>query len=108
MLCVLSTTYEVSERQVMTNEEENQFKQKFESIKENINNIESLINMLLVALDNDFEPPKIADVIDYIFIIKDYLKEHKELLNNFINELNLPDGKAKLLLLRTTNFEKKD
>ncbi len=92
----------------MTNEEENQFKQKFDRIKNNLNNIESLINMLLVALDNDFEPPQISDIVDYIFIIKDYLKEQKQLLNDFINELNLPDGKAKLLLLRTIHFNKED
>lgn len=88
--------------------EENQFKQKFDRIKNNLNNIESLINMLLVALDNDFEPPQISDIVDYIFIIKDYLKEQKQLLNDFINELNLPDGKAKLLLLRTIHFNKED
>ena len=92
----------------MTDEEENQFKQKFDRIKNNLNNIESLINMLLVALDNDFEPPQISDIVDYIFIIKDYLKEQKQLLNDFINELNLPDGKAKLLLLRTIHFNKED
>ena len=92
----------------MTNEEEYQFKQKFDRIKNNLNNIESLINMLLVALDNDFEPPQISDIVDYIFIIKDYLKEQKQLLNDFINELNLPDGKAKLLLLRTIHFNKED
>ena len=92
----------------MTNEEENQFKQKFDRIKNNLNNIESLINMLLVALDNDFEPPQISDIVDYIFIIKDYLKEQKQLLKDFINELNLPDGKAKLLLLRTIHFNKED
>lgn len=89
-------------------EETNQFKEKFEEIKENINKIETLVNMLFVALDNDFEPPEISEIVDYLFIIKDFINNHKKLLDCFIHELNLPDGKAKLLLLRSDNFEKKD
>lgn len=64
--------------------------------------------MLFVALDNDFEPPEISEIVDYLFIIKDFINNHKKLLDCFIHELNLPDGKAKLLLLRSDNFEKKD
>ncbi len=88
--------------------ETNLLEKKFNNIEENIDKIETMINILLVALDNDFNTPQIPDIIDYIVIIKNHLAEHKKLLKNFIQELNLPDGKAKLLLLRTINFEKKD
>ena len=92
----------------MVNEEANPFKEKFQKIKDNANNIASLINMLLIALDNDFNTPQNSDVIDYLFIIQDYLEEHQKLLDDFLRELNLPDGKAKLMLLRTIHFDKKD
>lgn len=92
----------------MDNEETNPFKEKFQNIKNNINSIDTLVNMLLIALDNEFEHPENADIYDYIFIIKDYLNDHKKLLDDFIRELNLPDGKAKLMLLRTSHFDKKD
>ena len=88
--------------------ETNLLEKKFNNIEENIDKIETMINILLVALDNDFNTPQIPDIIDYIVIIKNHLAEHKKLLKNFIQELNLPDGKAKLLLLRAINFEKKD
>lgn len=86
----------------------NVIEKSFENITGNIDEIETLINMLLIALDNDFDTPKIPDVIDYILIIKNYLIEHKKLLKKLMQQLETPNGKAKLLLLKTINSEKND
>ena len=42
------------------------FRQKFQKIKNNLSNLESLINMLLSALDNEFNPPDIDEIYNYI------------------------------------------
>lgn len=86
----------------------NVIEKSFENITGNIDEIETLINMLLIALDNDFDTPKIPDVIDYILIIKNYLIEHKKLFKKLMQQLGTPNGKAKLLLLKTINSEKND
>ena len=88
--------------------EPNQIKSNFNQIEDNIKNIESLINMLCIALDNDFAPPEIIEIQNYICIIQQQIETHKKLLKTFINTLSLPDNKAELILLRTTVFNSKD
>ena len=91
-----------------SNKEKNQIKEKFNAIESNINDIENLTNILFAAIDNDFAPPGINEIQNYICIIQQYIEKHKTLLKSFIKCLSLPDNKADLILLRKTVFDHDD
>ena len=61
--------------------------------------MECLIDMLLTALDNDFNVPKTEEVVSYVEILKKHLENHYILLDEFLNQLNTPDKNTKLLKL---------
>ena len=84
------------------------FRQKFQKIKNNLSNLESLINMLLSALDNEFNPPDIDEIYNYIFILKNHVEEQYKLLDEFMKDLKLPDEKAQLTIWQLTNFKNLD
>ncbi len=89
-------------------EEENPFKEKFQEIKSNLNDITCLLNMLIIAINNDFdaEEIKLENISDYAYIMKSYIDKQANLLEEFLKQLDLPDGKTKLLLLRHDVFKK--
>lgn len=84
--------------------EKNPIRQKFRKIKEQCVDMKCLITMLLTALDNDFNIPKIEEIIDYLEILKNHLNNHDKSLDEFFEQLQLPEGKAKLISLSYHKF----
>jgi len=85
--------------------ENNPIKRKFKEIKKECENIDCMIKILLTALDNDFNKPSIQEVSDYLLIIKKNLLRHYDLLDEFLEQLQLPNGKTKLISLSYKKFK---
>ena len=86
----------------------NPIKKNFHEIYENFLETESLINMLLTALDNEFEPPEMKDIQNYASVIKKHIVKHGIMLDEFLKIFSLPDEQAKLTVLRTYKFDNED
>ena len=84
--------------------ENSPIRKKFKEIKNSVDDMECMIDMLLTALDNDFNVPKTEEVVSYLEILKKHLENHDLMLDEFFNELKLPDGNAKLLRLSYVKF----
>lgn len=84
--------------------ENNPIRQQFREIKEQCEGMNCLITMLLTALDNDFNIPKTTEIIDYLEILKNHLKRHDKSLDEFFEQLQLPESKAKLISLSYHKF----
>ena len=80
-------------------------RKKFREIKNSVSDMKCLIGMLLTAIDNDFNVPKTEEVVSYLEILKKYLDNHNLMLDEFLNELQLPDENAKLLRLSYVKFK---
>ena len=83
----------------------NPIKEKFHEIYENFLETESLINMLLTALDNEFGPPAMKDIQNYASVIKKHVEKHGIMLDEFMKKLSCPEGQTKLTVLRTYKFD---
>lgn len=85
--------------------ENSPIRKKFREIKNSVGDMECLIDMLLTALDNDFNVPKTEEVVSYLEILKKHLSNHNLMLDEFLNQLQLPDEKAKLISLSYVKFK---
>lgn len=85
----------------------NQIKEKFHEIYENFLETESLLNMFLTALYNEFEPPEMKDIQNYASVIKKHVEKYGIMLDELMKKLSLPEEQTKLTVLRTYNFEHK-
>lgn len=83
----------------------NIYKLQLNKIKNNLNDLESLIDMLLPALDNEFNPPKREELLSYILVIKNYINNHNKLLDKFLIDFNLPETKTELKLVKIFNHK---
>lgn len=89
----------------MRENETNLIKQKYQEIKNNIWDIESLLNILTAALDNEFNPPKRIELLNYTNIIANYIKTQNKLTDEFLDKLNLPEKQAKITILKPSSFK---
>lgn len=84
--------------------ENNPIRRKLKKIKKECDSMECLINMLLTALDNDFNIPEPQEITEYLKILKNHLNEHANSLDEFFEQIKLPDEKAKLISLSYSKF----
>ena len=97
--------YEEEQQELEKLEKENNpIRRKFKEIKNECDNMECLINMLLTALDNDFNTPNLPEIIEYIKILKIFLNNHEKSLDEFLEQIKLPNEKAKLISLSYSKF----
>lgn len=81
--------------------ENNPYYQEFLKVLGSFDNINCLINVAISALNNEFEEVDKDDMIIYTELISEHLQNHKKILKEFFENLDLPNGKAKLFSLST-------
>lgn len=97
--------YEEKQQELENIEKENNpIRRKFKEIKVECDNMECLINMLLTALDNDFNIPEPQEITEYLEILKNHLIKHTNSLDEFFEQIKLPNEKAKLISLSYSKF----
>lgn len=82
----------------------NPIKEKFEKIKYDISELDCMLEILLTALDNEFEQPTIKNMETYLFLFKNLLQEHRINLDKFYKDLSIPDKSANVLSLKYIKF----
>ena len=81
---------EEKQKELEEQERENSpVRKKFREIKNSVSDMECLIDMLLTALDNDFNVPETQEVVSYVEILKKHLKNHDLMLDEFLDQLKL-------------------
>lgn len=93
----------VTDREEEIAKENNPILKKYnETVDDNDDNI-CLVEVLLTALDNEFDKLHEDTIIRYLFILKKHLKNHNKSLEELIREINLPDN-SKLIHIAFTKF----
>lgn len=93
------------DREEELEKETNPIRLKFEKVKQSCNKVQCLINMMLTALNNEFDETEIDDIIDYTCLIIEQLENHKKELDKFFNDLEIPQSKTKLIGLSYHKFK---
>lgn len=93
------------ERQIEFEKEHNPIWKNFRKLKNDNDEIECMLGMLLTALDNEFNLPEITEITDYLFILQDRIKNHSKLLDDFFKLLKTPESKGNLVSLTKIRFK---
>lgn len=80
--------------------ENNPIRLEFDKVKGSCKKIVCLLNIMLTALNNDFDETDTEDIIDYINLISEHVENHQNMLDRFFKSLDIPQGKAKLIGLK--------
>ena len=90
-----------TDREEELEKENNPYYQEFLKVKNSCKNIDCLINIILTALNNDFDELDTDYLINYIELIREHLNNHRTQLDNFYSILDFPKSKTKLISLST-------
>lgn len=97
--------YTDKDEEQMLEKNKNPIKQNFIEIQDHIMELKCMVDILLMAIDNEFNPPNLQNIEIYLSVLKEQIILHRQKLEVFFNSLAIPDEKGKLISLAYVKFK---